>query len=206
MEIKYRSPKFYIICYNNNVKEVNIEKISFISDERLIIPTLFNNSLRNIKLPYHLRNTYEDFILAFDNLKNIYNIVSLETIGVKIGKKKADYGEKFFINDNKKYEVSFHNSSSGIKSVSIIELILNYYTFNHDIVSNILKDSYYRMILESSFDFGYNTSKKDESIEDAFKRYARVFNTYAIDSIDARVSVFIEEPELLIYFQMHKIY
>ena len=102
LDIKFKAPK-------NNIV---LEKISFITDDRLTIPMLLNNSNMEItdKISYHLKKTYDDFTEAFSFLESISKKVKVKTMNIELSKEKNEIYNRFFINV-KDSKTQFHNSS-----------------------------------------------------------------------------------------------
>lgn len=202
--IQHDSDSQFTLFYKRNVKLFILEKITFITDERLIIPTLLNNKSRNIIFPYHLTSTYEDFRFAFDKLKNGNKQVAIKTMGINLNSEKSAYEEKFFISqDNASYKVSFQDSSSGMKSASIVEVISKFYPFycgEKDIMANFflkVVHNNFANLIDSQFDDIEQSSTPDEFMGNFMQNIASSFAE--IQKIDARISIFIEEPELNLF-------
>ena len=184
-------------------KKVSLEKISFITDERVIIPTLLNNTTRNARFPYHLTSTYEDFRLAFDRLKNDSEQVVIKTMGVNLNRRKASYDEQFFISQKDEvYKVRFQDSSSGIKSVSIVELISRYYPFYFN-TQDIFVKFYgkiapnFTKLLGKNFENVQNATPEEMIMRNFMQNIA--LSLEDISNADARINIFIEEPELNLF-------
>ena len=194
----------FTISNKRDTKKVSLEKISFITDERAVIPTLLNNTTRNVRFPYHLTSTYEDFRFAFDKLKNGNKQVSIKTMGVNLNSEKSAYEEKFFISqDNASYKVSFQDSSSGMKSASIVEIISKCYPFycgEKDIVANFVFRTIpnnFTNLIDLQFDNTEQSSTPEEFMGNFMQNIASSFAE--IQSINTRISIFIEEPELNLF-------
>ena len=184
-------------------KQVSLEKITFITDERAVIPTLLNNATRNVRFPYHLTSTYEDFRLAFNELKGDNKQVVIETMGVNLASIKSTYEQKFVISqDDKPYKISFQDSSSGIKSVSIVELISRYYPFRFN-TQDIFVNFYGKIapnfvkLLGKSFEKVENTTPEEMMMRSVMQNI--VLSLEDISNTDARINIFIEEPELNLF-------
>lgn len=194
----------FTITNTRKSKKVSLEKISFITDERVVIPTLLNNTTRNVRFPYHLTSTYEDFRFAFDELKKGNNEqVAIKTMGVNLNSQKSSYDEQFFISQNNQtYQVRFQDSSSGIKSASIVEIISRYYSFLFDkqdifinfygkVAPNFIK------LLGKNFENVKNATPEEMIMRNVMQNVALSFEK--ISNTDARISIFIEEPELNLF-------
>lgn len=208
--IQYDTDSQFTLFYKRNVKLLILEKITFITDERLIIPTLLNNKSRNIIFPYHLTSTYEDFRFAFDKLKNWNKQVAIKTMGINLNSEKSAYEEKFFVSqDNASYRVSFQDSSSGMKSASVVEVISNFYPFycgEKDIMANFflkVVPNNFANLIDSQFDDIEQSSTPEEFMGNFMQNIASSFAE--IQSINARISIFIEEPELNLFPNAQKV-
>lgn len=184
-------------------KQVSLEKITFITDERAVIPTLLNNTTRNVRFPYHLTSTYEDFRLAFNELKGDNKQVVIETMGVNLTSIKSTYEQKFVISqDDKPYKISFQDSSSGIKSVSIVELISRYYPFHFN-TQDIFVNFYGKIapnfikLLGKNFENVQNATPEEMIRRSIMQNIA--LSLEDISNTDARINIFIEEPELNLF-------
>lgn len=184
-------------------KQVSLEKITFITDERAVIPTLLNNTTRNVRFPYHLTSTYEDFRLAFNELKGDNKQVVIETMGVNLTSIKSTYEQKFVISQNDKpYKISFQDSSSGIKSVSIVELISRYYPFHFN-TQDIFANFYGKIapnfikLLGKNFENVQNATPEEMIMRNFMQNIA--LSLEDISNTDARINIFIEEPELNLF-------
>ncbi len=184
-------------------KQVSLEKITFITDERAVIPTLLNNTTRNVRFPYHLTSTYEDFRLAFNELKGDNKQVVIETMGVNLTSIKSTYEQKFVISqDDKPYKISFQDSSSGIKSVSIVELISRYYPFHFN-TQDIFVKFYgkiapnFTKLLGKNFENVQNATPEEMIRRSIMQNIA--LSLEDISNTDARINIFIEEPELNLF-------
>lgn len=174
LDIKFKAPK-------NNIV---LEKISFITDDRLTIPMLLNNSNMEItdKIPYHLKKTYDDFTEAFSFLESISKKVKVKTMNIELSKEKNGIYNRFFINA-KDSKTQFQNSSSGFKSVSIIEIITSYLVLSYRYIEKNIRNL--RM-------YSYKILKSD-----TFDDFLNKLDKINISS--NRLSLFIEEPELSLF-------
>lgn len=194
----------FTITNTRKSKKVSLEKISFITDERVVIPTLLNNTTRNVRFPYHLASTYEDFRFAFDELKKGNNEqVTIKTMGVNLNSQKSSYDEQFFISQNNQtYQVRFQDSSSGIKSASIVEVMSRYYPFDFN-KQDIFINFYGRIapnfikLLGENFENVQNTTPEEMMMRNVMQNIVLSFEK--ISNTDARISIFIEEPELNLF-------
>lgn len=162
-------------------KEIFLEKISFITDDRFTVVLLLNNQIRGSALPYHLEKTCKDFEVSFENLKQT-GIVDIQTMDFKILRERDRMGRQQFFVENKKAKTQLHYSSSGMKSVSIIEPILTYFSTIYD------KKEVFKTFLIALFTKG---NFKDPN--DFFKKIPNLQKKHF------RLNFFIEEPELSLF-------
>lgn len=169
-----------------NIKDKNIEykekykyieKIFFISDDRFIIPAFMQGAQVDGKIPYYTRNMYRDFINSHELVPNFTSkILNYE----KITKKDSDNISKIYIRkQTSENEVSYFNASSGIKSVSVIENILESFDYLIDFVFN----SFFKIGLKAA------PIIKDKVVD----------LSNMIFSFNSKRSVFLEEPELSLF-------
>ena len=200
----------FTIDDKRGTKKVSLEKITFITDERTVIPTLLNNITRNVRFPYHLASTYEDFRFAFNALKGDDKQVTIQTMSVNLKSENSAYEENFFIsqNDDKPYKVSFQDSSSGIKSASIVEIISRFYPFCFD-TQDILMNFYLKVApnfvkaIGKSFESVQNATPEEMIMRNFMQNIASSFAE--ISNTNRRISIFIEEPELNLFPNAQKI-
>ncbi|MGX2983195.1 ATPase/DNA packaging protein [Helicobacter sp. 23-1045] len=202
--IGYDAQPNFALSSKRTSKTISLEKIAFITDERLIIPTLLNNKSRNIIFPYHLTSTYEDFRFAFDKLKNGNKQIAIQTMGVNLNSEKSAYEEKIFVSqDNASYKISLQDSSSGIKSVAVVEVISNFYSFyfgEKDIIAN-----FFLKVVPNNFanlvDLSFDNIKPSATPEEFMGSFVQnITSSFAeIKSLSTRISIFIEEPELNLF-------
>ncbi|MCR2066121.1 AAA family ATPase [Campylobacter upsaliensis] len=157
-----------------------LEKISFITDDRFGIAMLLNNQMRNSSMPYHLQKTYEDFITSFENLSDSKKI-HIQTFDIELLKARYGISQRFFIKD-KEALIQFHNSSSGMKSSSIIEIIIAYFSTIYD-----EEDDFGRFMVELFLKTKFNNPN------DFLKKIP------VISKKSFRLNFFIEEPELSLF-------
>lgn len=163
--------------------EVILEKISFITDDRFAIPMLVNNQIRGT-LPYHLEKTFDDFLESFSHLQ-INKSVKTKIFDIELSLEKYGIGNRLYIN-LKNSKTQLHNASSGIKSVSIIELISTYFVINKEYMQNKYTD-----FIVDIF------SKSQNRNPESFLQNLRTIKTNKTNK--ERYSLFIEEPELSLF-------
>ena len=155
--------------------KIRLEKISFITDDRFAIPMLVNNQIRGGAIPYHLEKTFEDFLESFIHLQT-------KIFDIELSLEKYSIENRFFIN-LKDSKTQLHNASSGMKSVSIIELISTYFTTDNEYMQNK-----YTEFIVNLF-----TKSKHQDINSFLQ------NLRNVKLNKQRYSLFIEEPELSLF-------
>jgi len=163
---------------NVKVDELSLEKISFITDKRNIIPYMLAGKIRENK-DFYLSETLDDFSEAKKYTKE-HNI---DFLGVKISVEKEPNGERIYIkgcDDDNLFKVNFEDASSGMQNVSPLSMIVQYYCDRYDFVSASSK-----MVLNYL------------SESDNLKYFSPNLN---MGEIGRRcVHIHIEEPELSLY-------
>lgn len=139
--IKYRRGQYEISYHNGklnsdiiiNNDEISLDKISFISDKRNIIPELLAKNV-TVSNSFYLNETWKDFSEAVDDFENI----DIPYLGVKLAKTKVQNGYKYYIvgNDDDVYKINFEDSSSGMQNVAPLITIINYFVNKYDLVKS----------------------------------------------------------------------
>lgn len=175
-----------VISYENSQLNTNIivpscdlslDKMSFISDKRNVIPELLTNGV-SISNSFYLNETWEDFKKASDDFNSIY----IPYLNVNLVKRKVQNGFRFFIEGKGVdcYEVGFEDSSSGIQNVVPMITIIDYFVKRYDLVS--------------SFNRAIVSFLSDEDLLSKFKP------EIDIGKVNYKNLFFhIEEPELSLY-------
>lgn len=126
-EIIYTSTNNTIKVQNNKVViSYNTQIVSeqvFISDLRYIIPDILSYKFdRSIRISEILNNTMEYFLRGLKFNDNSYK---LEMFNIELLQKLNKVTNDFLL-QTKDYTINYKNASSGIKSASIIEVIISY--------------------------------------------------------------------------------
>ena len=176
--IKYENGKLYSDITVPN-EDLSLDKLSFISDKRNVIPDLLSNGV-NVNNSFYLSETWHDFLKASEDFREL-NFPYLE---VKLIKRKTQNGYKFYIEgiDKSKYDVKFEDSSSGMQNVAPMIAIMDYFVNRYDLIN-----SFNRSIVSVLSDS--DLLSKFKPVVDIGKiRYKNLF-------------FHIEEPELSLYPQ-----
>lgn len=118
---------------------VAFQKNCFVSDDRFAIPLLLKG-LQVGRLPYYLSRTYDDFLKSFDFLSESNDddsYIGLDSLGFGLYRSRGEI-DRFFVGPkgSKGYDIGFEHASSGVRSVSVLEPIVKYYTTSHRDVSS----------------------------------------------------------------------
>jgi predicted ATPase len=164
---------------NIDSSDIYFNKISFISENRNIIPLWADKgaSFTGGYLGFYFHEVYKDFELASDSIKEI----ELNHINLKFSVKKSNSGKKYKIEsqENEKFEIEFKNSSSGTQSSTPILLISQYFSQNFD------------------FEAAFNRSVLNYlSSTDNLTMFKAVKN---LSEINKKIFIHIEEPELSLF-------
>lgn len=154
----------------------NLEKVTFISDDRFIIPIFMQGTQVDGLVPYYARKIYGEFSEAFNFIKTLKSVILEYTINTK----KDDNGIKRLMVTKDNEEVSFYNASSGIKSLGVIEAIMQYIVQDSEIKS-------------------FNTIKRMINLVDIDKLDTLFEITKKLFNVEDRTALFIEEPELSLF-------
>ncbi|WP_139453612.1 AAA family ATPase [Campylobacter armoricus] len=126
-EIIYTSTNNTIKVQNNKVvisydTQIVSEQV-FISDLRYIIPDILSYKFdRSIRISEILNNTMEYFLRGLKFNDNSYK---LEMFNIELLQKLNKVTNDFLL-QTKDYTINYKNASSGVKSASIIEVIISY--------------------------------------------------------------------------------
>ncbi|WP_027327451.1 AAA family ATPase [Helicobacter pametensis] len=207
--------------------EVIYEKVSFIADDRIILPLVFNQQMRVSKFPYHLEKTYEDFFKATDKSFTNGARINIETMDIWLSQKTEGIRPVYYL-ENKDGSIRFHNASSGMKSASIIETITSFYAQNYDEAKRQFSDlEFHRKIKQEEITILEDLPermkkmdavlKEDKKNEFSAKKMKPILNDMKdtldklkiflkvnvemqrIENLEYRLSFFIEEPELSLF-------
>lgn len=177
-EMEYRDGKFNLVKQRIPPDELNLEKISFISEKRNLIPDAMDHGLSINKKAFYLNEIWNDYMKAVGSISELempFTNVCFRTV-------KTRLGTKHIIKplDGDDYSIEIKDASSGIQSSTPIALIMEYYSRHYDLVK-----SFNRSV------FSYLTEFEDLSLFDSRISIASFPNK--------RVNLFIEEPELSLY-------
>jgi len=178
-EMAYEHSKFKLIRQRIPSEELNLEKISFISEKRNLIPDAMAHDLSINRKAFYLNEVWNDYILASNAITDLempFTNVRFQSVKNKQG------GVKHLIKpiDGDSYAIELKTASSGIQSSTPIALIVEYFSKHYDLVKSMN-----RSILS------YLSEFEDISLFNSKISIASFPNK--------RVNLFIEEPELCLY-------
>lgn len=114
------------------LEDICLNKLSFISEQRNIIPDILNNKLRlSSVVPFYLEETYNDFLIADKVIDNI----NIDYLNIRYLKQKTARGAKRIvenINGEDKYSIPLSAASSGIKTVIPLSIITEYFAKHYN--------------------------------------------------------------------------
>lgn len=178
-EMAYEHSKFKLIHQRIPREELNIEKISFISEKRNLIPDAMAHDLSLNRKAFYLNEVWNDYILASNAITDLempFTNVRFQSVKNKQG------GVKHLIKpiDCDSYSIELRTASSGIQSSTPIALIVEYFSRHYDLIKSMNKSI-----------LSYLSEFEDISL----------FNSkMSISSFpNKRVNLFVEEPELCLY-------
>lgn len=178
-EMVYEHSKFKLVRQRIPRSELNLEKISFISEKRNLIPDAMAHDISINRKAFYLNEVWNDYILATGSLTDLempFTNVRFQSIKSKQG------GVKHLIKpiEGDSYAIELKTASSGIQSSTPIALIVEYFSRHYDLIKSMNKSI-----------LSYLSEFEDISL----------FNSkMSISSFpNKRVNLFIEEPELCLY-------
>lgn len=173
--ISYENGKLNTSAIISNA-DLSLDKMSFISDKRNVIPELLTNGI-SISNSFYLNETWEDFKKASED----FDTIAIPYLHINLAKRKVQNGFRFFIEEcSDNYKVGFEDSSSGIQNVAPMITIIDYFVKRYDLVN-----SFNRAIVSVLSDADLLSKFKPE-IDIGKVKYKNLF-------------FHIEEPELSLY-------
>jgi predicted ATPase len=192
-EIVYRRDNYEMVFRHGVLKlggiikkeNLSLEKVSFISDKRAMIPDFLNHKSEVRVASYYLQDTFENFLLAKDVIKSL----SIDYLGIQLRVERIagiDYYKVYGLDDS--FKISMQNASSGMQTVLPLSMIVEYFSRHFNAVESINK---------ALFKYTADT--------DRLQDFRAVKNLGDFSS--QCVHLMIEEPELSLYSesQLHLI-
>lgn len=154
--------------------DLHLEKVSFISDSRIIIPDLLAGVATSED--FYTNETYNDFRSALAVLKE----VDIPYLSIRTIARRTASGMEYkveHLGEDRPYSISLRNASSGTQTVIPMVAIIRYFATNYDLVK-MMNRAILNYVSES----------------DLLRDFRFVSNVGDFQS--RRVSLMIEEPEL----------
>jgi len=175
--IEYKKGKL-IVGDIQDKTQLSLEKISFISDKRNLIPDILSNKTSKESASFYLKETLEDYLIASKVIKEL----DFDFLGVKFIVKKTKQGEKHFIEgiSDKKFSINLEDASSGTQTMTPLSVITEYFSNKFDLIKSF-----------NNALFSYMVHSDNLSKFDAVSNVGEIQHR--------RVNIHIEEPELSLY-------
>lgn len=163
-----------------NWEGISLEKISFISDKRNMIPEILQRNGDQKNLNFFLKESLEDYKKATEKVRElIINCLNI-TFNVVKGQNSRDRYKISGEGENGPYSINLTDSSSGTQTVTPLSVIIEYFTRHYDLVAALNKAIFHLL------------SKSD--------RLSQFKGQRDVGSITSKtVNFHIEEPELSLY-------
>lgn len=157
-----------------------LEKVSFITEKRNMIPDLLANRMKEKDAPYYVRQLLSEFNKASDITKGL----PLDAVGVKMFSQKVNGIEQWFVKDRDKadddYQIHLEDASSGVQALAPLNMLIDYYARHFDLVKS-LNNAVLKYLADND---NYKYFKAREDIGDIKRK---------------RIDIHIEEPEICLY-------
>lgn len=162
-----------------NWEGLTLEKISFISDKRNMIPEILTRNIPRNLFNFFLQESLDDYLKATEYVKDL----DIESLDVKFKVVKESNGVAYKIDGDDEgthYSINLKDASSGTQTVTPLSVIVEYFSHHYDIVGTMNK------AIVNYLSIGDNLA--------SFKAQTNVG-----DLNSKRVNLHIEEPELSLY-------
>lgn len=181
MEYSNRKPqkKFRLVNQHIPQEELSLEKISYISEKRNLIPDVFNHILTINKNAFYLNEVWNDYRQAAKQIDEL----EMPFTNVRFLKKKSKQGEKHMIEPigaKGEFLIDVGEASSGMQSSTPLSLIVEFFSHHYNLV-NAMNKSVISYLSE----------------QDSLKDFNSKMNIGDFPS--KRVNLFVEEPELSLF-------
>lgn len=157
-----------------------LEKVSFITEKRNMIPDLLANRMKEKDAPFYTSQLLEEFKKASAITKQLY----LSGVDVNLFSQKVNGIEQWFIKEGKKQDDDFNihleDTSSGIQSLAPLNMLIDYYVNHFDLVKSF-NNAVLKYLADND---GYKFFKPITDIGDIKRKH---------------IDVHIEEPEICLY-------
>lgn len=171
--------KFRLVNQHIPKEELSLEKISYISEKRNLIPDVFNHILTINKNAFYLNEVWNDYRQAAEQIDEL----EMPFTNIRFLKRKSKQGEKHMIQPigaKGEYLIDFGEASSGMQSSTPLSLIVEFFSHHYNLV-NAMNKSVISYLSE----------------QDSLKEFDSKMNIGDFPS--KRVNLFVEEPELSLF-------
>lgn len=157
-----------------------LEKVSFITEKRNMIPDLLANRMKEKDAPFYTSQLLEEFKKASTITKQLY----LSGVDVNLFSQKVNGIEQWFIKEGKEqnddFNIHLEDASSGIQSLAPLNMLIDYYVNHFDLVKSF-NNAVLKYLADND---GYKFFKPITDIGDIQRKH---------------IDVHIEEPEICLY-------
>ena len=133
--------KFRLVNQHIPKEELSLEKISYISEKRNLIPDVFNHILTINKNAFYLNEVWNDYRQAAEQIDEL----EMPFTNIRFLKRKSKQGEKHMIQPigtKGEYLIDFGEASSGMQSSTPLSLIVEYFSHHYNLVNAMNKTLY----------------------------------------------------------------
>ena len=188
-EILYRNGGFEIQIKNRKIvlphrdvakEELTLQKITYISDKRVLIPDLAAGNVTLRHNMFYLDETFLNYQKALDAI----SVSDMVYLGVKMTVKKTAGGRKVFVSsinqDHTFDNLPLTSASSGMQSSVALHFIVRYFSKYYDIVESM-----------------NSTIVRFLAAGDSLSKFSTTSNIGGFPN--RRISIHLEEPELSLF-------
>lgn len=179
-EISYNKKEGLRVGNIDRWEGISLEKISFISDKRNMIPEILQRNGDQKNLNFFLRESLEDYKKATETVRQLQIDCLDITFNVEKGQNSRDRYKISGEGADGEYSINLTDSSSGTQTVTPLSVIIEYFTHHYDLVSALNKAIFHLL-----------------SINDRLSQFKGQRDVGSISS--KYVNFHIEEPELSLY-------
>lgn len=179
-EISYNKKEGLRVGNIDSWEGISLEKISFISDKRNMIPEILQRNGDQKNLNFFLRESLDDYKKATETVRQLQIDCLDITFNVEKGQNSRDKYKISGEGIDGEYSINLTDSSSGTQTVTPLSVIIEYFTHYYDLVAALNKAIFHLL-----------------SINDRLSQFKGQRDVGSINS--KFVNFHIEEPELSLY-------
>lgn len=138
-------------------------------------------------IPYHTRETVGSFSEATNFFLGKNKEIKIDVLDFQLSRDRIKDNNEWFIT-KEAHKVHFNNASSGMKSLAIMEPIIQFYAQFYD-----MQDSLNKFILSIAND------KNISSVDIILDMFLNISKANTSQDYGQRISLFIEEPEISLF-------